>query len=412
VQLDFIRDDRALVRRLDDQICAVLGPAIERAFTDHTPVLATFIVKHPGPDSAFYLHRDIAVNDHRSTRCFTLWIPLVAVDAERENGGLGVIPGSHRLATGEHGFDASVLIAPFESILLDHLEPMTIAAGDALVYDSRLLHASPPNLGPVARPAIGCLLARRSEPLVHVVPTGRRHRRVHRIDRDFFIDHHPADVAQQEMPSAYPVIDEYDEEAVVEGADLARVLGLAEPPVARTLVPDDVVRDHGIGPGSLPSRPTRLVLGRRDLDIGAGDLDPAGSTVGPASVVGQVGAWGARDLVRAGRRTRRAPAGLPDLRTLLTRPATREATLIAMARGSRLRLQLRPQRRAVDEVVGLDGPQVRAGLGVTGRAIDLRPGWRVPVPDDEPVTLWNDGPGTTLVLLRRAWRPPGPTARR
>lgn len=401
VQLDFVREDRDLVRLLSKELQTMLEPRVDELFCDHWPVLTSFIVKHPGPGSDFYLHRDVPVNDERTTRCFTLWIPLVDVGPSHRNGGLGVVPRSEHLPSGQYGFDASILAEPFVGYLHELLQPVDLEAGCGLVYDGRLLHASEENRSDAPRPAIGCLLGRRSEALTHVVPTGRRHRRVYAIDRDFFVQHHPAEIVTQGMPDGYPLVDEYDEEDALDADLLQRLLGDVPRPRATTPIPADLAARGFPDADTLASRPSGLPEVRSDLALAAGDLEPLGDRVAGAMVMGSAGGVGHLALVAAGRPVAPPPAVLPPLGRWARGRTTRELALIAVDPGGRVEIAVPGRFGTRYELAVLEAPQVRAGLATPAATTVLEPGRTVDLAPDEGCTLWNGGPGPAVVLLRR-----------
>jgi hypothetical protein len=408
LQNDLVRDDRELVRALAESAGRVVGPAVDRLFVDHEPVLVAHIVKHGGPETAFYLHRDIAVNDPRAMPSFTLWIPLVDVGQDLPNGGLAVVPGSHRLPTGEHGYDASVLIDPYRTTLLDLLEPIDLPAGHALVYDARLLHGSGPNLTATTRVALGCMIARRSEPMIHVVPTGRRHRRLYAIDRDFFLDHVPSEVVAGGMPARYSVVDEFDDDVDLPPETVAQVFGLDGPPATEVTVPSDLVGD-GEALGRLPVRRLSGAVVEADVVLDPSELDEVGDAVAGVEVVDRVGSVSARTLRRGGRRVAGAPSAVAAAARSAGGLRTRELAILVVAPMARVTLRADGRRGTATELRVVDGPMVRAGARTADAACRLDPGWAVPVEPDVPVTVWNEGPGPLVLLVRRSLsrrRPP------
>jgi hypothetical protein len=208
------------------------------------------------------------------------------------------------------------------------------------------------------------MIARRSEPMVHVVPTGRRHRRLHAIDRDFFLDHVPADVVAGGMPDRYPVIDEFDDDAALPPEVVQATLGLDRAPAWVVPVPGDVLAGDEVV-GLLPQR--RASTG----DSAPEEGDPVGGEVGGWEVVDHAGS------------------------------ARRRGAVVAMDPGARL--TLRPPRGAWrrNEVVVLDAPHVRAGVRMGDRAATFEPGRAVELAGGEEARLWNDGPGPLVVRVRR-----------
>jgi hypothetical protein len=221
--IDYMRQDRTVMRALQVLLGPVWDEHLPRLFEDPVVALCTVVTKHPGDQSGMFLHEDRSFVDESRARAYTVWVPLVPVGPTLDNGGLQIVPGSHRLPTGPAGSNTPDLIRPFEAQLREHLVPVTAGAGDAVVYDTRTLHASAPNLSDAPRPAVTCAVVPRGEALIHVVATSRTHRRVHAVSPEFFVEHHPRDI-EVEMPADCPVIDEFDVEPSLTAEDVARVL--------------------------------------------------------------------------------------------------------------------------------------------------------------------------------------------
>lgn len=401
VQLDYVREDRDTVRRINAMLRAILDERFEKTFVDHWPVLLSFIVKHPGPASSFYLHRDITMNDPRANRCFTMWIPLVDVGGDRTNGGLGIIPGSHELPLGEQGLDATVLADPFRPVLDDLVRPVDVRAGEAVVYDARLLHGSAPNLSDGPRFAIGCGIGRRSEPLTHVVPVGRRRRHLHEIDRDFFVDHHPAEIVEVGMPAGYPVLRTFEETDVLSATDLRDILGVDPDSAPVTVLPDDLLDDPAGDLVDLTHRRSSIPAPEHDLDLRADAFDPLGPATGPWNVVDVEGDASWLPVVQRGRRRRPLPAAVATTHGTLRGLRTRDLTVLVLGRRARVRLDLPASRGARTEIVVIDGPQVRSGVRSATHATNFDLDRRIDLPAGDRFTLWNDGPGPAVLALHR-----------
>jgi ectoine hydroxylase-related dioxygenase (phytanoyl-CoA dioxygenase family) len=219
-----MRPDRSVMRTLRDLLDPVWRAHLPRLFHDPAVAMATVVTKHPGDQSGMFLHEDRTFVDESRARAYTVWIPLVPVGPDLDNGGLQIVPGSHRLPTGLAGSNTPDLIRPFEAELRARLVPVTAEAGDAVVYDTRTLHASAPNLSGEPRPALTFAVVPDDEVMIHVVATSPTHRRVHAVTPDFFVEHHPREI-EVEMPEDCPVIAEYDEEPSLTADDVARVLG-------------------------------------------------------------------------------------------------------------------------------------------------------------------------------------------
>lgn len=207
--VDYLRPDRRVMATIAELLAPVWARHLHDVFVDHRPIFTTFVVKHPDERSNMFLHEDRSWVDERRYRSGTLWIPLTDVGPELDNGGLQIIRHSHLLADGWSGTGTPDLYAPFEDRLRASLETPTVPAGSAVYYDSRTLHASPPNRSCRPRVAIACGIAPRSADLIHVVGDGD-HRRIYAVDEEFFVRNSPRDLVGG-MPPGYPVVEEHEE---------------------------------------------------------------------------------------------------------------------------------------------------------------------------------------------------------
>lgn len=132
--------DRSHKQAISDGLGAILAPAMRRWFVDHRALMLGTIVKWPGSEGAVPAHRDPNFVDERHHRSVGLWCALEPLDAT--NGTLEVLTGSHRDGAMVRAHQDPANLYPH----LDHdptLAPISLDAGDALVYDHRLVHRSP-----------------------------------------------------------------------------------------------------------------------------------------------------------------------------------------------------------------------------------------------------------------------------
>lgn len=380
IVLDYLRDDRALVRELAELMAPVWERVVPEVFERHYPVYTSFVVKHPGEDSSLYLHRDLPVDDEREHRTFSMWMPFTDTNPDLDNGPLAFVPGSEQIDYGGFGPNAVGLFSPYDRALTERLEPVAVPAGTAVVYDAKLLHASAPNRTGSVRLAVGCLLARRDRPVIQVMSSGRRHRQVHEVDRDYFINYAPADVARMGIPERYPVIDEYDEEP---GVPSGAMLGPALQPLRGervVIVPVDLEQVAGAS-HPLPIRPGPRPRHDRDLTVSAADLLPLGPHLMEGIDVDTVGPVGAVDLA----------SGSPEGRA-------ESSALLVVDAGSRVALTA----RRPTEVVVVECPAVRAGACRQGYVAELDLGSTIDLEPGSTTHLWNDGRGSLVVVVRSA----------
>jgi ectoine hydroxylase-related dioxygenase (phytanoyl-CoA dioxygenase family) len=140
---------------------ALLGPDV--CFTHQQ-----FVVKHPDAKpkrTDVPWHQDNGYGQLEPPLDLTVWIALD--DCTTENGCLWVLPGSHRRGLLPHDAQGAL-----RAVAVDEPGvPVPMAAGDALLFGSLLLHRSLPNTTPATR--VGLYL-RYCDPTVTMVSDGVR----------------------------------------------------------------------------------------------------------------------------------------------------------------------------------------------------------------------------------------------
>lgn len=398
--IDYMRPDRTAMH----EIAALLEPVWARhfpeLFTDHRPVLTSFITKHPGPASNMFLHDDRTLVDETRFRSGTLWIPLVDTGPHLDNGGLQLIPKSHRLNDVLAGTDTPELYRPYEAYLHDRLRSIPVPAGHALYYDTRTLHASPPNLTSEPREAIGCAVAPREADLIHVLATSRRHRRVYRIDETFFLEVHPHEV-DRHIDGRWPMIAELDDDSRLDADAVVALLGPSDGP-------EEGPRRPVSTPPGVHASARRIPLIDEDPPFRAADLVVEGEGAPIPRVEPVYGTVGALDL-------RTEADGDPWLRPVRPLAADRPlATMIAVDPRSRTHIHLDPPatRRGRSRAEPWTLDVVDASTGKVDLAVDdvemlLDESMSLDVDPRVPrLTVTNRGAGVLVLLVTRSVVPP------
>jgi hypothetical protein len=184
-------DNEHYRKEVDQGLKKIMMPRLYEHFTDIKSVFANYMVKASGPDTSLISHQDWSFVEEPLYDTATVWCPLVDVNAH--NGNLQIIARSHRINNFVRGrfFDA-----PFRHIsdteLQRYLTHVSMRAGEALIFNSRLIHASPPNMSGTTRVAASVVISPTAAPLYHWTldsennPTASR--RLH-ITNDFFWEH-------------------------------------------------------------------------------------------------------------------------------------------------------------------------------------------------------------------------------
>lgn len=127
---------------LVDRLQQLLGRRVLMPLAHHNCIMT----KHPRYSSDSLWHQDLRYWRYSRGELVTAWLALGHEHAR--NGGLQVIPGSHRMALAPERFDAERFFRPDlpeNAGLLARARPLELWPGDVLFFHCRLLHAATRN---------------------------------------------------------------------------------------------------------------------------------------------------------------------------------------------------------------------------------------------------------------------------
>jgi len=146
-------------KRISDLTAALIAERLKDTLIDYRPLYSGFVTKIPGKPSASPLHQDPAFVDERYFRSINVWTPLV--ETNEQNGALHVVKGSHRMLSGYRGFFGLVEYSYEEikqEIVIRYGSRVETKLGQAVIYDTALLHYSLENTTDFIRIANTCLM--------------------------------------------------------------------------------------------------------------------------------------------------------------------------------------------------------------------------------------------------------------
>jgi ectoine hydroxylase-related dioxygenase (phytanoyl-CoA dioxygenase family) len=191
--------DSAYKRRVDEQISGYVVQEIPSWLADYEVFYSNFMIKFPG-DGQIEAHQDFNFVDESQHTAFNLWCPLV--DTGLQNGGLFVIPGSHQVFRTQRGPNLPKALTEYNDTLKKYGRLIPLRKGQAIIFDHKLVHYSPPNRTGEVRVAVQSVLTPREAPAVHYVfdaPTAKV--RAYRIDKEFILtnDLWATDISRREL---------------------------------------------------------------------------------------------------------------------------------------------------------------------------------------------------------------------
>lgn len=184
-------------RGVSERLWPLVADAIDNMLDEYEPFLTTFIIKWPGPNSGFAPHQDPSLVDERRFRGVTVWIPLGdtgQIDG-RDNGMLHFVPGSHlfsdRLRVSD--VDRWTFAEHDGSIVGEHGVGVPTTAGEAIVFDNRVIHYSMPNQTNMPRVVLSLGMRPRESSCVLLRCTPQDEIEMFEIPDDFYLDVLPAE---------------------------------------------------------------------------------------------------------------------------------------------------------------------------------------------------------------------------
>jgi ectoine hydroxylase-related dioxygenase (phytanoyl-CoA dioxygenase family) len=166
VSLDNASPD--FVRAVFDRLSGRVRGNVDRHFQDYKIFTASFVTKSSDRLGVVPPHQDWTFVDENEFWSATIWCPLV--DVNEENGALGVIRGSHRFYDHVRPSPSPQYAPPFKdqlALIFPYLTIVKLKAGQAIVFDNRTMHASPPNTTPEVRVAFGIGITQKEAGLRH-----------------------------------------------------------------------------------------------------------------------------------------------------------------------------------------------------------------------------------------------------
>lgn len=146
--------DEALAGHIEGDLWLHGGTSVDRHFQNVAKGTAGFIIKKASPRNILVPHQDIAASDETVDRLPAVWIPLS--DVGLDDGPIGFLKGSHnyfsdvRCSPTFYGRQL-VPFFKYERDLMPYMTFPRLGAGDAVVFDSAIIHGSLPNCGKAER---------------------------------------------------------------------------------------------------------------------------------------------------------------------------------------------------------------------------------------------------------------------
>lgn len=194
ITYDFTFIDKSIEfkQKVYDVITEYFKPHVAKWLAEYRPIIANYIRKQNNTGEV-PMHQNWAFVDEHKCTSVSIWCPLV--DSNEENGTLQIAPGSHKRFGEVRGpMIPWELDEIKEHIINNHLVPMNLKAGNAVVLDDSVVHYSAINKTNNLRLAIQLILVPNEEPSIHYHMNSAKSMEtveVLEVDTDFYMQFNP-----------------------------------------------------------------------------------------------------------------------------------------------------------------------------------------------------------------------------
>lgn len=207
--------DKEMCRKIRENIWNIALPRLAEHLKDFKPFVASFVMKEVNPRGVVPAHQDWSFVDREDEgySSITCWIALV--DTNIDNGGMGVIRGSHKFMQNHRPSPSPQCPVPLSEHMFSifpYLHTIDVKAGEVLMFDNRTFHASPPNTSNSLRLAAGVGITQSGANLVHyyMKPDGEFKTMLrYNVDEEFYLKYENATLSK--MYDAGKLIEGYGE---------------------------------------------------------------------------------------------------------------------------------------------------------------------------------------------------------
>ena len=185
--------DKDLVQKMVTKITDVVLPKVQEYLYETQLFTASFVVKEPNPQGVVPPHQDWSFVENEIDHCsVTCWIPLQ--DVTMDNGCMGVIKGSNHFFESHRPSPSPQVETPLKKhmfTIFPFLELIEMKAGEALIFNNKTIHASPPNITNETRLAVGLGFTQKEAEIRHyfLKPGTNDTLLKYKITPDFFLKH-------------------------------------------------------------------------------------------------------------------------------------------------------------------------------------------------------------------------------
>jgi predicted nucleic acid-binding Zn-ribbon protein len=191
--ISLLSSDLSYRQDLEGYFKMIAAPKIDLILPGYRTLFCPWTRRPPHANNkSLNLHQDPSFTDESLYACLGIWTPLS--DVEIENSCICLVKGSHKLLPRKRAYTQPGL--PFDREVQSYIEQnyltyVPLKAGQAVLFDRRLVHGASPNEGNVERVAPTCLIIiPKDAPLycIHAasIESGMHQIEIYEVDDNFY----------------------------------------------------------------------------------------------------------------------------------------------------------------------------------------------------------------------------------
>jgi hypothetical protein len=142
-------------------------PAVQKVFANCQLVMGTILTKHTGEKSEIDIHQDWAFTNEELYPAVNIWVPLTDVNVE--NGALYFLPFSQQFQVPYRGRHITPQFTAVKDAIWKLGEVCTANAGEAIIFNVKMVHYSNPNKTPKSRTAVSMVAIPEEADILHYI---------------------------------------------------------------------------------------------------------------------------------------------------------------------------------------------------------------------------------------------------
>jgi ectoine hydroxylase-related dioxygenase (phytanoyl-CoA dioxygenase family) len=169
------------------EIQEIISPSLSRYFVDYISPISLLYSRRPDNKGKLHWHSDpsFILNEHLDPM-YGIWCPLL--DVNRINGCLRLIRFGHRLVPKLNVTEENQVwpLAEHRKLLDKYAVDFNLKAGQALIYDTRMIHSSDPNFSNKERNNIVMRVCHKDQKFVKYIPESPSMGSLIELNEDYF----------------------------------------------------------------------------------------------------------------------------------------------------------------------------------------------------------------------------------